>query len=69
MIFFPFLVASLAKTEFVEITGEEVIFYNSIPLKWRNHPAIRGHIEGNAGFGIKVFRIPMYNIEETIHPG
>ena len=63
-IFFDFLilVAALAKIEFVEINGSEVIFWKHLPEQWRSHRSIVPHLELHPGMQFKELRIPMWKI-------
>ena len=65
MIFlFCFPVAALSQIEFVEIDAKEIVFWKNIPLKWQSHPAIKDHIEANAGIKFQMTRIPMWRMEK-----
>ena len=55
-------VAALAKIEFVEINGSEVIFWKHIPKEWVSHRSIAPHLELHPGIQFKELRIPMWKI-------
>ena len=55
-------VAALAKIEFVEINGAEVIFWKHIPKEWVSHRSIAPYLEIHPGIQFRELRIPMWKI-------